>query len=83
MLRSSVNSVRGTEDEALHADRAHGFEQFDCARDIVVKILKRFPDGFANRFKAGKVNDSFICSLRSTCLSSAPSRMSPSMNVGV
>lgn len=59
MLRSSVNGGRGTEDEALHADRAHGFEQFDCARDIVVKILKRFPDGFAYRFKAGKVNDSF------------------------
>ena len=59
MLRSSVNSGGGTEDEALDADRTHGFEQFDRARDIVVKILKRFPDGFAYSFKAGKVNDRF------------------------
>lgn len=54
MLRSAVNGGRGTEDEALHADRAHGFEQFDCARDIVVKILKRFSRRIRYRLRPAK-----------------------------
>ena len=52
----AIDGGGGGEDEGLDIGPAHGGEQLRCAVNVVVVILKRLFDGFADGFESGEVH---------------------------
>ena len=57
----AIDRCGRAENEVFNVGRAHGIHQTKRAIDVVIVVLQRFGDGFANGFQSREVDDCFDC----------------------